>query len=210
MTQTVLRALQGLQPRRRLPGFACFLGALALAILAGCNSSGCGGMGGGSGYQVDGLPGLLSCSSTTSSTNGAGGATDPMSATMVAQNTGFNSNANTTGIIYPMPGTMGTLPAAGTSSTLTLTGPAHPNVNPSSTDYTLTASPAVSGDALQCEIAGGGLVYADSIYGAWSGTSATLQLNYPMFTGGGSFTINCVGVNGGGNTTLATLTVNVP
>jgi len=217
MTVAFFPVLRGLQPRRRLPGSACLLGALALAILAGCNSGGCGGMGGGSGYQVDGLPGLLSCSSTTSSTNAAGTTTDVTMPTMIAQNTGFNNNEfDPSGpVFYPMTMMATTFPATGTTPVLAFpagsvsvpNNPTNPN------DYTLTMSPLTAGYTLECEIGGttNQVFVATAPYAVITGSSATLQVNFPMFTNTGKFTIDCIGVNASGSTTaLASLTVNVP
>jgi len=134
--------------------------------------------------------------------------------TMIAQNTGFNSNASDPSgtVFYAMQPATGTLPTGGpvgTTATLTFatTGPVHPMTNPN--DYTLNAS--ITGLTPKCEIAMGGVVFADpTIYGPMTGTKGTLQINYPMFTGTGSFTINCIGAQGTAYTAQTSLTVTVP
>ena len=183
------------------------LALLVTLFLSACGSgSSCGG---GSGYQVDGVPGLLSCSSSggTGTTSSAGSTTDVTNTSAVAQNTGFNSDVFATSIYYAMSNTTQTMPTAGTAATLTLSPTsAHPQSNPN--DYTLTTT--ATGFNLYCEIAGGGVTYHDPTYSLIQNLSSTLRVNFPTFTGTGTFTIQCVGTSGGGNTTATTLQVIVP
>ncbi len=203
---------------RRNAGF--LLAAVAALILAGCGG-GSGGCGGGmsSGYQVDGIdrPGLLACGGSSAPagmmSGGAGGPTDVANLAMVAQNLGVNTNAYL-GVYYAMPANLSAsvpMPAAAGPATLSLpAGPVHPAANPN--DYALTAS--ASGYYIYCEVAGSGYTFfyqAYPLYNQMTGTSAVLRINYPTFTTAGSFTINCVGINGAAaTTTQASMVVTVP
>ena len=205
MSPAVCSALYGFPAGRRRFALGCLLGAAAMALLAACQGSSCN-MSGSSGYQVDGTPGLMACSMTSTTSTASTTPTNPADPVAVAMNTGFNNNGYV-GVYYAMPGTATALPAAGTTSTLTLpTGPVHPVTNPN--DYAMTG--LIAGSTLSCEIASGGLTFTSNPLYTMSGTTATLRVNYPPFMGTGSFTIDCVAVNGTSKTTMATLTVNVP
>jgi hypothetical protein len=199
---------------RRWRGALLLLGA-ALALASCESSSKCGGS---SGYEVNDLqtPLLASCTSTAATTSSAGSTTDVTNTAMVSQNIGVNTNAYL-GTFYPMPAVANSgggavmMPTPGTAATLTFqTGPVHAVAG--TNDYTLTAS--ASGYTLYCDVQGGTETYFDTTYAFYSemtSTTATLRVNYPTFTGTGSFTLECVGKNsGGGTTNLATLVVDFP
>jgi hypothetical protein len=196
----------------RAPRLAVFACALGLALLAGCQSSNSCGMGGSSGYQIDGAPGLMACSMAAGS-NGMASTmtTNPNDPAAVALNSGFNQNGYL-GFFYPMARTTAALPtASGTGDTLSLPGGTVPAVaNPGASDYALTAS--TTGYNPVCEIASGSHIFAANAIYAMSGTSATLRVYYPPFSMGtpGSFTINCVGVKGAAVTALTSITVTFP
>lgn len=177
MTHTAFRALRGLQPRRCLPGFACFLGALAMAILAGCGTGGCssGSMGGGSGYQVDGMPGLMSCSSTSSST------TTPNATDTIVQGMTMTFNGQSLNMLGAF---TAQTPALSLYADITgITGPVS-GLSGSTSPYSVAVSAAPYNV---------GFVYC-SLHGAtewwWNtttlnlpaNTSYTLSVKYPAFT----------------------------
>jgi hypothetical protein len=173
------------------------LALLVTLFLSACGSgSSCGG---GSGYQVDGVPGLLSCSSsggTTSSGGGSATTVDPNSHSQLSSDLAISVNG--AAMPYYVPFSSSSV----NGLTLTLNQPTGNITGTNESGTTQTYSLTVSGTgpmtSLWCRIQDD----SNAHYGITNVTtpgSVTVSVSYPMFSTAASppYVFECYGFTGG-------------
>ena len=172
------------RPDRRVPAFVWLAGALVLTLLAGCGSGGgcSSGSSGGSGYQIDGAPGLMACSTTSSGMNSTTGSTADTVVQGMAMT--FNGSSLTSGTAVLLAFTPPTASAAANITGLAVQGG---GTNTALSGSTKPYDVTVSGNAVAevfCSLQGAAKWWwnTNSLGLPAAPTTYTLSVTYPMFT----------------------------